>query len=123
MRTLVTICGMLASVLCLAEEGITGQQATALAKKLDAIIIPAIEFNQTHINDVVMFLTAVSKQHDPAKVGVSIILMDRESQAEISLNLSNVSLHRVLKLVAEKAGLLLDLEGQSVILRKAKDKN
>lgn len=122
MRTAVmTICVMLAGVLCLAE-GTTDQQATALAKKLDSIIIPEIELNEANINDVVPYLAAASRQYDPAKVGVNIILMDKENEAGISLNLTNVSLHKALKLVAEKANLSLDLEGQAVVLRKPKEK-
>lgn len=48
--------------------------STALQKKMDAMIIPEINFRQANITDVINFLVEASQQADPDKVGVNIIL-------------------------------------------------
>jgi hypothetical protein len=62
----------------------------------------------------------VGKQYDPDKRGVNILPMEKENNATITMSLRNVSLHQVLQLVAEMARLSLDLDSQTVILRKIK---
>ncbi len=45
-----------------------------LQEKMKEIIIPAVEFRQANINDVISFLVDASVAADPAKEGVNIIL-------------------------------------------------
>ena len=48
--------------------------AVRLQDKMKSIIIPAVEFRQANINDVVTFLVDASMAADPEKEGVNIIL-------------------------------------------------
>lgn len=113
----ITLCVMLAGAAGLAAPS-TNKVDSPLSKKLDSIIIPSVELSQSNLNDVVPFLAGESKKHDRSKRGVEIILMDRENQSDINLNLKNASLLTILKSVAEQAGLSLDLKGKSVILKR-----
>ena len=119
---IVTLCLMFIGALSCFAEITPDQQSAALSKKLDAIIIPTVELREAKVNDVVQFLVAVGKQNDPDKIGVNIILMDKENKSTITLALKKISLHKVVKLVAEMAGTSLDLEDGVVVLRKPKDK-
>lgn len=53
-------------------DSLTSQQK--LQKKMEAIIIPSIEFRQANITDVVNFLVDASVAGDPDGIGVNIIL-------------------------------------------------
>jgi len=61
-------------------DALTSQQK--LQKKMEAIIIPSIEFRQANITDVVNFLVDASVAGDPDGVGVNIILKLATGSAE-----------------------------------------
>ncbi len=61
------------------DDLLTGQTdlvtpARVLQQKMERIIIPRIEFRQANIRDVVNFLVEASREADPDKEGVNIIL-------------------------------------------------
>ena len=96
-------------------------QPSALDKKLDSIKIDEVNFQQT-IADAVQFLYAAAKTNDPDKVGVNIVLADKENNAKISMSASgNMSLRYALSSVAEIGGLTIDATGSDVVLRKVTD--
>ena len=96
------------------------QPAGTLAEKLEAIVLPSVEFREAHIKDVLNFLVDAARESDPDKTGVNIVLLDAENDARVTLSLRKISLHNVLKYVSELAGLSLDIEEQAVVLRKPK---
>lgn len=95
--------------------------STIMTKKLDSIIIPKIEFHQANIHDVIDCLIRAARENDPDKAGVSIVLMDIENKSEVTLDLQKLSLHETLKIIAEMAGLSVDVEDNAVWLRKPKE--
>ncbi|OGV65205.1 MAG: hypothetical protein A2498_12420 [Lentisphaerae bacterium RIFOXYC12_FULL_60_16] len=115
-KAIATICAMMVAGACLAQENIN-PEVVELTKKLDSIIIPAVDLREANLADVVGFLTAAAKEHDAEKAGVNLVLMDRENQSTVTLTLQKVSLHKILKLVGEMAGLSVDVEEGVVVLR------
>jgi len=119
-KVVAAICAMVLAGVCLAQEN-AHPKVAALTKKLDSITIPTAEFRGANVADVVQFLTAVAKENDPDKAGVNIVLMDKENKSKVTLTLQKASLHKILKLVGEMAGLSVDVEEDAVVLRKPKD--
>ena len=116
----VMVCTMLLGMACFAQDG-GNPKTSALAKKGESIIIPAINFNDASVADVVGFLTKAARDNDADKTGVNILLMDRENTTKITMSLKNVSLRTALKFVAEMAGLSIGVEDDVVVLRKPKE--
>lgn len=103
------ICVMIAGVLCPAETT-TNRPSSALEKRCEEIILPSVEFNQANLNDVCPYLSGVS--------GVSIILGDRQNEADISIVARDISLLKLLRRISQISGLILDCDGKEVVLRK-----
>ena len=93
-------------------------KVAALTKKLDAIVIPKVDFETCTINEAVEFLRLRGKELDPDKTGVNLVLIDKDNKSTVTLRLENVTLHTVLKTAAEQAGLALDIGEEIVALRK-----
>jgi len=93
-------------------------KVAALTKKLDAIVIPKVDFETCTISEVLDFLRLRGKELDPDKTGVNLVLMDKENKSTVTLRLENVTLHTVLKTAAEQVGLTLDIGDEIVSLRK-----
>lgn len=107
-----------------AQGGIRGRPAAdrrrsarsaEVERKLRSIIIPEIDFRQAHIEDVVEFLVAVSRELDPEGRGVNIILKlngpsareaeKRQPQGPITFRASHLPAGEALASVARAAGL------------------
>src|SRR5208283_1248037 len=76
-----------------------------LLKKLDAIIIPELDFNNLELDKVVQALHLLSAQSDPATEGtkgVNIILNEENPKQTVKIQLSGLSLHRVLDIITQK---------------------
>ncbi|MEM7394945.1 MAG: STN domain-containing protein, partial [Verrucomicrobiota bacterium] len=87
--------------------------------KLEKIIIPSIEFRSVKINDVVTFLVDASIAGDPEKVGVNIILDERNidpEQRRITLSLRRVNLHDALRYITEVANLKFRIDDNAVFI-------
>ena len=122
MKTVViTLCTVVLAAMCFAQET-NNPKIAALTKKLDSIIIPEVQFREANVADVVQFLTTAAKEYDAAdKTGVNIVLMDKANNSKVTLALQKVSVHKILKLTAEMAGLSVDVEDDGVVLRKPKE--
>jgi hypothetical protein len=121
-KALLSVFCMFTTVLCLAQSNVT-VRAVSVATKLNSTIIPEIDFRQADIRDIVVFLSEASRQYDSTHLpkdlrGVNIVLMDVNNTSKLTLSLRNVSLKSVLALVAEAAGLSIDVQGEAVLLRK-----
>ena len=121
MKNVVTVLyAMVVSAVCLAQAG-NDPKFVVMREKLDSIVIPRAEFREANIGDVVQFLNAMSKQHDPKKKGVDIDLMDTGNASKITLSLQGASLHKILRRVGEMAGLSVDVEADGVALRRPRE--
>ena len=100
---------------------IAAMKVDKLTKRLDSITLAEVEFSEEDIPDVVGILEDHAKNNDPDKVGVSIVLMDKKNTSRVTLKLRGTSLRKALDMVAEKAGLSVDVEEDRVVLRKSKD--
>ncbi|MCX6907531.1 MAG: hypothetical protein NTY01_05755 [Verrucomicrobia bacterium] len=87
--------------------------------KASKLIFPSIELRQASLVDVIAFFCQRSRQLDPAKTGVTIILApsDKTKSAKIDLSLVNVSLSKALKYLAITAGLEMTRDGEDIILK------
>jgi len=119
-KAVITLCAMVLASMCFAQET-SNPKIAALTKKLDSIIIPELQLREVNVVDIVQFLTAAAKENDAEKVGVNIVLMDKENKSKVTLTLQKVSLHKILKLTAEMVGLSVDVEEDAVVLRKPKE--
>ncbi len=95
-------------------------KTVAMTKKLDAIVIRYSAFRDATLSEVVHHLINRGKEADPDKTGVPIrfSLMDKEDESPITFHLENATLHLLLQVVAEQAGLTLDIGEEIVSLRK-----
>ena len=105
----------------------SGREAIALppvgpiVQKLDLITLPNVSFTNVELGRVVSTLSAASVEFDPAESGskgVNIVLVDPSGKSPvISIALRNLSLKRVLDLVAESAGYQDEVQADTVIMR------
>jgi len=116
----ITLCTVVLATMCFAQET-SDPKIAALTKKLDSIVIPEVQFREADVADAVQFLTRAAKEYDADKTGVNIVLMDKENKSKVTLTLQKTSLHRILKLTAEMAGLSVAVEEDGVVLRKPKE--
>ena len=91
--------------------------AATVQEKLESIVLPAVEFRQAAIPDVVEFLRQASRKEDPGKTGVDIVARDLLDGMLITLNLRKVKLGDVLRYVAEVGGGVMVVDGDRVVLR------
>ncbi len=73
------------------------------------IIIPKLNFNGVSLSEAIDFLRVKSRDIDPQKLGVNIIVNDDEgpSMVKLTLNLTNIPLTEALRYVTELAGMRL----------------
>ena len=96
---------------------------SALQAKLEAIVIPQIQFKDAQLIDAVEFLRVKSVDldtttTDPSQKGVNIIVQagDKTPEATITLDLKNIPLGEALKYVAQLFNLHLAVERYGVTL-------
>lgn len=97
------------------------KKVTALTKKLDTIRIPEAAFEDATIHELVEFLRTRGKELDPDKTGVNLALMDEDNESTVTFRLENATMHTILKIAAEQAGLALHIGEDAVSLRHPKD--
>ena len=111
------IFAMFLGTLCGAQDR-TNPKVAALTKKINTIIIPEIAFHNANLADVVQIITTTAKEHDAAKTGVEIVLMDKENKARVEMSLRGLSVHALLDFVAKIGGLVVEVREDAVVLRK-----
>ncbi|MCS7009519.1 MAG: hypothetical protein NZL93_06245, partial [Chthoniobacterales bacterium] len=101
--------------------------AQVIQSKLERIIIPRIEFNDTTIREAIAFLRKRSaeldtEETDPTKKGINIVLLlnpqelEAASQSRITLSLTDTPLGVVLDFVAQSVGLKTKVEPYAVAI-------
>jgi len=95
--------------------------ASPLRAKLDAIVLPSVSFSGLELSRVVHTLSALSEEFDQtglAPKGVNLVLLDpANANPPVSLTLRNLSLRRVLDLVADAAGYQCEVQADAVLVR------
>ena len=90
-----------------------------LLQKMQAIIIPKIEFTEVPLPEALNFLSFEARKHDPQKMGVNIVLLTREkSPPKITLNVRNLSLGSSLGFVTEIAGYVYEIREGVIVVSK-----
>ena len=95
-----------------------GPRVETLLQKARGIVLPAVEFKNASVAEAVEFLRAKSRELDPEKQGVNILLRnDPPSRAEITLSLRDVPLNEAIRYTSELAGMELVWEIYAAIIR------
>jgi len=93
--------------------------STAGATKASKIMLPKLEFRQATVDEGLEFLRKKSRDLDPDKSGVPIVLVASETakNVRVDLNLMNVSIADAAKYLAIAAGLEMTRDGEAIVLR------
>src|SRR4051812_20186178 len=99
--------------------------ASPLERKLDAIMLPTLQFNRAEIAQVVSALAAAAEEFDQAggpTKGVNIVLADPANRKPtVSIALRNVSLRRAVELVTQSVGYDYEVQPDAVVVRPGGD--
>ena len=89
------------------------------ATKASKIIIPRVNFQQVTVDEGVAFLRIKSRELDPDKSGVPIILVasEKAKEARVDLNFLNISVADAAKYLAAVAKLEMSRDGEAIILK------
>lgn len=101
---------------------VTAPSAVApLMAKLNAIMIPSVNFSGVELSRVISTLSAVSEEYDNTGTtprGVNIVLIDpTNANPLVNITLRNLSLKRVLDFVADAVGYQYEVQADAVIFR------
>ncbi|HEY4299326.1 MAG TPA: hypothetical protein VGM73_00540 [Candidatus Didemnitutus sp.] len=103
------------------EEPLESRALSAVRKKLESLIVPAIQFDHLDLRHVVSTLAEVSRQCDPAtdgQRGVNFTLVDPSgTNPALTISLRDLPLARVVDLVAESAGFAVSIRDDVVTFR------
>ena len=73
--------------------------------KLEQIVVPRIEFNDTPFSDAITFLRAKSTELDPAKEGINFVVLEPSLRSkEITMRLKKIPLGEAVRYAALLAG-------------------
>lgn len=124
------------------EMNTTISNVAKMRKKLDDIIIKEISFNEAPIEDVVAFLTAKSREADPAGEGVNFVLKQPGAIAPsltavasktasatkaparippVTITLSNLNLSEILRFINTTTGLKTQIDDYAIVLLPQSD--
>lgn len=99
-------------------EPAAGTPEAALLKRARSIVLPSVQFKDVTVTECVDFLRAKSRDLDPQKKPVNIVMMPSKTSGdvEITLNLTNVSVLEILHYVADLSGLKLEVNASAFAL-------
>jgi len=86
----------------------------------DQIIFPTVQFRDASLAEAAEYFRVKSRDLDPEKKGVNIIVKPGGAAAKISLDLRNIPLPYALSYAADLSGHQLSTDGQSYLLTPAK---
>ena len=100
-----------------ADTGVT----SPLAGKLEAIVLPSVNFSAMELSRVVNALSLVSQEFDRTgqeTKGVNIVLVDPTgANPTVNLTLRNLSLKRVLDFITDSVGYQYEVQADAVVVR------
>jgi len=88
--------------------------------KASKIIIPKVEFRDATVEEAVNWLRAKSRELDPEKKGVEIILgagTEKIKEARITLSLTDIPVNEFVKYIAEAANMEMIWVGKVIVIR------
>ncbi|MBI2517888.1 MAG: hypothetical protein HYV95_13370 [Opitutae bacterium] len=92
-----------------------------LQEKLETIVLPGVSFHGLELSRVVHALGAISEEYDrsgAAPKGVNIVLIDpANADPQVSLDLRNVSLQRLLDFITRSVGYQYEVQADAVVVR------
>lgn len=98
------------------EEGPV--DVSEVLKKLQAIQIPRISFQNASLSRAIDTLSELSVEYDPEREGVNIVLIDTGGRdPEVNITLRNLSLDKMLDLIVRQVNFQFDIEGSVVAVR------
>jgi len=98
------------------------QAIQQMEARLKAITIPSLDFTDTSVEDVVLFLTESSRRHDSKGKGVNILLIGMESATgdnNVTTAITDISLYDALRVVVEMASLKFEVKQSAVAIMPA----
>jgi len=90
-----------------------------LEARLKSIIVPSLDFRDSSVKDVVLFLTKTGRQLDPSGRGVNILLTGMETATgdnNVSTAMTDISLYDALRVVVEMASLKFEVKSNAVVI-------
>ncbi|MBE2282076.1 MAG: hypothetical protein IAE77_01295 [Prosthecobacter sp.] len=88
----------------------------------DQIIFPVVQFREASIAAAVEYFRVKSRDLDPEKKGVNIVVNPGGTDAKVAIDLRNIPLPYALAYVAELGGYQLSEDGQSYLLTPVESK-
>ena len=87
--------------------------------KLNAIVIPQVNFSGMELTRVVETLSELSVEYDPERVGVNIIPLfnSNDSNPRVNISLRNLNLDRILQFVTQQVNFAYDVGGDAVTIQ------
>ena len=88
-------------------------------RRASEIVMPKVDFDETELRQVVDDISSASRQLDPRKKGINVLLGPGvDPAAPVTLQLQGVPVGQVLKYVADFARLNIRMDGNAVVLLK-----
>lgn len=88
-------------------------------RRASEIVMPKVDFDETELRQVVDDISSASRQLDPRKKGINVLLgRGVDPAARVTLQLQGVPVGQVLKYVADSARLNIRMDGNAVVLLK-----
>lgn len=114
------LASLVLAAVCMADTATTGPAevtAAVIEKKLDAIILPAIEFRQSQAADVIAFLNKAAKENDADKKGVEIVMTGNlDNIPDITFVAKRLPLRQVLTMIAKLSKTEMAIDKGKVVL-------
>ncbi|MDF3056056.1 MAG: hypothetical protein K0R17_271 [Rariglobus sp.] len=102
------------------ETGGGGVVVTPLAKKLNDIKIPNVNFSGVELSRVINTLSAISADYDKSEgaKGVNIVLIDSSNKnPTVNITLRDLSLRRILDLITDATGYQYEIQPDTIVVR------
>ncbi len=101
-----------------------GPTSSLLSQKLNAIVIPSVNFQGVELTRVVSTLSAISGEYDKSEgaKGVNIVLIDSTNKnPQVSITLRDLSLKRILDLITDSTGYQYEVQADTIVVRPGGD--
>ena len=87
--------------------------------KLNAIVIPQVNFSGMELTRVVETLSELSVEYDPERIGVNIIPLfnSNDTNPRVNISLRNLNLDRILQFVTQQVNFAYDVGGDAVTIQ------
>jgi len=97
----------------------TVDEGGRIKDKLNAIVIPQVNFSGMELTRVVETLSELSVEYDPERAGVNIIPLfnSNDTNPRVNISLRNLNLDRILQFVTQQVNFAYDVGGDAVTIQ------